>query len=226
MRAVPFFRYNYVEAVRSTSIPNAFSPSIEFIERTKPGENRRPRSISPRREIDELNSPIETKEKSGNESIYIYISIVRANHFFLSSGIALSIFRVSSRTWIVIDVAPIISISRVPISAHAPTPRYKGYADKGNKQARDRSDGGSLINRIQLAARENKRSFPFLETDRFLPSRSIIILSPEKRQPWRADTSFPSFRARLAGAIFTLSRGKIVTRLQPGCRDQFRAGAD
>lgn len=185
MRAVPFFRYNYVEAVRSTSIPNAFSPSIESIERTKPGENRRSRSISPRREIDELNSSIETKEKSGNESIYIdhiYISIVRANHFFLSSGIALSIFRVSSRTWIVIDVAPIISISRVPISAHAPTPRYKGYADKGNKQARDRSGGGSLINRIQLAARENKRSFPFLETDRFFFLLARLLFSR-----WRSD---------------------------------------
>ena len=38
--------------------------------------------------------------------------------------------------------------------------RRLGYADKGNKHSRDCSPGGRLINRIQLVARANKRSFP------------------------------------------------------------------
>lgn len=146
-----------MEAVRSS--PRLPFFTFDRIHRTKPGGNHGPRSISPRREIDQFS--IETKKKEIEK--YIRRSFEQIVFSIRRTEASLSRFTVvSSPTSVAIDVAPMISIL-VPIDAHAPTSRYKGYADKGNKHPRDRSGGGSLINRIQLAARENKRPFPLLE---------------------------------------------------------------
>lgn len=180
MRAVPFFFdvTMWKPFVRRRDFP--FSPSIESIERNREEITDRDRSC---REIDQF--PIETKKKE----IEKYIR--RANRFLNSEdgSVALSIYRRFFANFCCDRRrSHDFHLPLVPIGAHAPTPRYKGYADKGNKHPRDRSGGGSLINRIQLAARENKRPFPLLEL-RSISSFSLDYYSLVSTvfSGWRSD---------------------------------------
>lgn len=178
MRAVPFF---FDVTMWKPFVRRRDFPFFDL--RSNPSNETGRKSISPRREIDQF--PIETKKKE----IEKYIR--RANRFLNSEdgSVALSIYRRFFANFCCDRRrSHDFHLSLVPIGAHAPTPRYKGYADKGNKHPRDRSGGGSLINRIQLAARENKRPFPLLEL-RSISSFSLDYYSLVSTvfSGWRSD---------------------------------------